>query len=306
MRAQTPASLLSRLWIYQSERLPLLRTGALVAVFASASISVSAQLAGRDFPPVYVFVASAMVTLVFFMHLRICDEFKDAEVDRRYRPERPVPRGLVSLAELRGVGIALVPLTLIAAYTVHFGVVITLLVVWGWMALMTVEFFVPQFLHTRPLLYLVSHMLIMPLIDVFITSCEWLRAHAGPPPGLWLFLVLSFINGCVIELGRKIYTPENERQGVETYSDFWGAKHAVVVWIGCTALALVFLIWVGSKLQATIPIAIVGMAGFAAMGYTGYRFWRAPDTRGQKRLDIFSGLWVLLCYGSAGFVPLLV
>ena len=36
------------------------------------------------------------VALIFFFQLRACDEVKDAEDDRRYRPERPIPRGLVS------------------------------------------------------------------------------------------------------------------------------------------------------------------------------------------------------------------
>jgi hypothetical protein len=32
---------------------------------------------------------------------------------------------------------------------------------------------------------------------------------------------------------------------------------------------------------------------------------RAPNTTWQSRLDTLSGLWVLICYGSAGFGQLL-
>src|SRR5262249_4792247 len=37
---------------------------------------------------------------LFFLQLRIADEFKDFEEDSRYRPYRAVPRGLVTLREL--------------------------------------------------------------------------------------------------------------------------------------------------------------------------------------------------------------
>ena len=43
--------------------------------------------------------------LLFFLQLRIADEFKDFEDDARYRPYRPVPRGLVTLRELAWVGV---------------------------------------------------------------------------------------------------------------------------------------------------------------------------------------------------------
>jgi len=49
------------------------------------------------------FAAAFATVLLFFLQLRIADEFKDYEEDRRCRPHRPVPRGLVSLGELKAV-----------------------------------------------------------------------------------------------------------------------------------------------------------------------------------------------------------
>lgn len=45
-------------------------------------------------------------TLLFFFLLRVADEFKNIEKDRQCCPERPVPRGLVSLQEpdVAGIG----------------------------------------------------------------------------------------------------------------------------------------------------------------------------------------------------------
>ena len=59
---QAGASLARRLWLYQAERFPLFKTALLLAVFSSASISVSAHLGDRPLPGVFVFLAVWLVT----------------------------------------------------------------------------------------------------------------------------------------------------------------------------------------------------------------------------------------------------
>jgi hypothetical protein len=44
-----------------------------------------------------------------------------------------------------------------------------------------------------------------------------------------MFLALSFVNGCVLEIGRKLWAPENEIAGVDTYSAL-GAARAAAIW----------------------------------------------------------------------------
>jgi 4-hydroxybenzoate polyprenyltransferase len=41
------------------------------------------------------------------------------------------------------------------------------------------------------------------------------------PNGLIIFLIVTFLNGVVIEIGRKIRAKEAEEVGVETYSYLW-------------------------------------------------------------------------------------
>ena len=50
---------------------------------------------------------------------------------------------------------------------------------------MSAEFFAPERLRTRPLLYLVSHMAIVPLIDLYATACDWMVAGAHRRPPGW-------------------------------------------------------------------------------------------------------------------------
>jgi 4-hydroxybenzoate polyprenyltransferase len=296
--------ILHRLWIYQRERFPLARTAVLLAAFSAASINVSAQLAGRTLPQALAYIVAFVVALILFFQLRACDEIKDADDDRRFRPERPIPRGLVTQRLIVGIAAAGVPVAVLACASLDLRLLVPLAAVWIWMGLMTAEFFVPDWLKARPFLYLVSHMAIMPLIDLFITACEWLTANGRPPAGLWLFLVLSFINGCVLELGRKIYAPVNERTGVETYSSLLGPRHAILLWCTVMIAAFAFLLAVGVAVEAPRIVGAIGSVACLACLAGGWSFLRSPDAVWQKRIDALSGLWVLVCYGSAGLVPI--
>ncbi len=292
----------ARLVAYQRERFPLGRTASLVLVFSAASVSVSAHLAGRDPPPLPAYAAAFLVTLLFFFQLRVLDEVKDGEDDRRYRPERPIPRGLVTLRLIVALGLASAPVALTACWLVDPRLLILLAVVWGWMLLMAFEFFVPHWLKARPFAYLVSHMLIMPAIDLLVTGFEWVPRGA-PPAGLGLFLLLSFANGCVLEIGRKLWAPQNEREGVESYSRLLGPPRAGLLWIGCVALALALLIAVGVAAGQPIATGAIGMAAAAFAIGAGLRYRADPTPQRQRAVDNAAGLWVFACYAAAGFAP---
>ncbi|MDX2288378.1 MAG: UbiA family prenyltransferase [Hyphomicrobiaceae bacterium] len=301
----TTLPLLERLWIYQAERFPLFRTALLLAAFSAASLNVSAFLAGRPLPSAWPYVAIWLVLLVVFFQMRAADEWKDLETDRRYRPERPIPRGLVTLRGVVTLALGLVPIALALAASVAPQLVLLLCLVWLWLAAMTVEFGMPDWLKARPIVYLASHMLIMPLIDLFVTGAEWLPAGGYPPDGLWLFLALSFVNGCVLEIGRKIYAPASERAGVETYTAAWGLQTAVWVWSGCLVLSCALLVMLGVRLGVGAGIALVtGIALVVALA-VAWTFMRSPTPARQKAIDTLAGLWVLACYGLAGGLPLM-
>ncbi|MFV2053147.1 UbiA family prenyltransferase [Aliiroseovarius sp. YM-037] len=292
-----------RLWTYQAERFPLIRTVPLLAVFAAASINVSAVFAGRELPGIGAYAVGLLLALIIFFQMRATDEFKDHDDDTRYRPERPIPRGLVSLRLILGIGLALVPVAALVAWLWAAGVFWLLLLVWAWLALMTAEFGVAKWLKARPLIYLVSHMAIMPLIDLMLTGIEWVPA-GGPAPALWLFLVLSIINGCVLEIGRKVWALESEREGVDSYSGLWGAERSAMIWLCVVALALFFLIAIGLAAGAPLVVALVGLAGCAGCAWVASSFRRNPTAEWQSRVDNAAGLWVLLCYGVIACLPL--
>ena len=296
---------MQRWWQYQKERFPLFAHGPLIFVFSLSAVSYSALLRGTsNLPSLAVGLTAFISCLLFFLQLRIADEFKDYQDDLTYRPYRPVPRGLISLRELG----YLVPLTMLLQAGLALWLTPQLfwflLLVWLYWALMWREFFVPDWLKARPLLYLGSHMLIMPLIDLYASATDWLTAGAiHPKAALGWFLVLSFFNGIVVEVGRKLRAPADEETGVETYTALYGTRNASLLWflaLIVTSLAALMAAYNIDGL-ATVAIVLGLMLGLALILLI--RFQRKKTGSG-KALELFSGIWTILLYLSLGILPL--
>jgi 4-hydroxybenzoate polyprenyltransferase len=307
-KAPARAGVVSRLWTYQAERFPVFQHGALIAAFGASAVCLSALLRG-DTPGVINILVAVLVLFGFFFQLRVADEHKDNEDDTKYRPERPVPRGLVSLAELRMAAYVVAGVQILLTAWLGWLLLILLFFVWAWMAVMTKEFFAPKALRARPILYMVSHMMVMPLIDLYATACDWAPAGILPTGdfGLTLigFLVLSLVNGTVLEIARKSWAPEQEREGVETYSRLWGPGGAgvavmAVVLVGLAASAFVHVrsgaaVWFLYGLLLTSA-----WATWSAIDYAG-----TPTPKTAKQMEMSAGVFVLANYLLLGVLPLL-
>ena len=296
---------MNRWWIYQRERFPILAHGLLIAAFSLSALCASALLRGQIVLPGLTPAVVAFVTaFLFFLQLRIADEFKDFEEDARFRPYRPVPRGLVTLRELGVLGFIAALCQLALAFLLQLDLVLLLLVVWLYLALMSKEFFLGPWLRTRPILYLLSHMLIIPLVDLYTTACDWWPTGLGPPAGLNWFLAVSYCNGIVLELGRKIRGPQQEERGVETYSALWGCRYAVSAWFGAVVLNGGVAAAAAWQIDFFLPVAFVIAILIIAAGWLAWRFLDDPSPRASKWIDALSGIWTLLMYLNLGVIPL--
>ena len=323
-----------RWWIYQKERFPLLAHSPLVLAFSTSAVCFSwmlrangAAVVHRTFdgdgsrvvgatadgshaiaigPSPAAFVVAFLSCLVFFLQLRIADEFKDFDEDSRYRPYRPVPRGLVTLRELGVVFAIGSVLQLLLALWLEWRLLVLLLITWTYLAGMSKEFFVAHWLRGRHLLYMVSHMAIMPLIDLYATSAEWMSGAGHPPPGLFWFLLASLFNGMAIEIGRKIRRPEDEEEGVATYSVVWGHERAVGAWIAVLALTFVCARFAATKIAFSTPVTIALGTVLSVALVIGALYLSERDGRprvGGKAFEATSALWTLVLYLGLGLIP---
>ena len=296
---------LKRWWIYQRERFPVIANGLLIAVFSGSAVSYSGLLRADVSPSVSSLLVAFVSVFCCFLQLRIADEFKDYAEDVQYRPYRPVPRGIVSLRELGLLGVGTAVLQLILALWTAPMLGLLLGLVWLYFGLMCQEFFVRTWLKAHPLVYMGTHMMILPLISFYAMACDGMAAGAVSLGDAGWFLATSFFNGVVIEIGRKLRAPQDEELGVETYSHLWGPRRAVIGWLLAVAAGGTTALLAADRIHAVgIVTPITAVLMLAAMTIAG-RFWRRPTTLRSRLINHMSGLWTLGIYLSLDILPLL-
>lgn len=299
---------MNRWIVYQRERFPLAAHGPLVAAFSASAVCFSSMVRGHIAVPAPAALMVAFLTaLLFFLQLRIADEFKDYEDDSRFRPYRAVPRGLVTLKELGWIGVAAAAVQLALALWLQPSIAWLLVITWVYVVLMTREFFAPRWLKAHPIVYMTSHMVILPLVDLYATACDWwIAGLRWPPSGLYWFLIVSYLNGIVIEIGRKTRVAADEEPGVETYSVLWGTRGAVRAWLGAVVLTGLAA-WQASRRIGTESGMLLLLAGLgAAATAIGIRFRRSSAPGSGKSIEAMSGVWTVLMYLGLGAIPLAV
>jgi hypothetical protein len=308
LKVDAAAPFVARLWQYQSERFPLANHGVMTLVFALAACSFAASLRFEPDWPAWRAIALAVVAgLAQFVLLRIADEHKDFATDSAHRPYRPVPRGLISLAELRIVGVFAAAIMVAAvAFAQSTTLALLMLIVWAYFALMSAEFFVGEWLQRHPVLYLFSHMIITPLIAWLMAGFQ--LAHDGLalsalPRLAFMFLISVLFLGVVLELGRKIRATADEENGVETYSALWGPLAARNAWLGFAFAAAAATVATIAQISGSVTVALLVVAlGLTIMLLSARRFTPSQPGSG-KQIEKASGAFALAVLLTLGVAP---
>ena len=258
-----------------------------------------------------------IIIFMFFFQLRITDEFKDYEEDLKYRPYRPVQRGIISLKALGKIGLATVIVQIILAHVINPKLIYFMLLVWIYMFLMTKEFFIKNWLTERILIYALSHVVIMIFITLVIVKGTGYILQDHFLETLYLLLkkyeknifigliplfALNYLNGIVLEIGRKTRKANEEEYGVQTYSKLWGRKKAVfilcilyaieyiLVLLGLSNMYKEFFMTGTLILTITLVISIYFMIKFLKKDLTG----KIPEN--------ISGIWILISSMNMGLI----
>ena len=315
--------------IYLNERFPLGKNSFFVLIFTLSGYIYTSLLYNSKIMYLftngvkigifqYKIIALFIIIFMFFLQLRITDEFKDYEEDLKYRAYRPVQRGIISLKTLGKIGIATVIIQIMLAHVINPEIIYFMIFVWIYMFLMAKEFFIKKWLTKRILIYALSHVVIMVFItlviveatqyivpknifDVFILQ----RYRHNIDFALIPLFALNYLNGIVLEIGRKTRRTDEEEYGVQTYSKLWGRKKAVVV------LSLLFVIeyflvilglahtyekyffFGGLTLLVILIVSIYFMVKFLKKDLSG------------KIVETVSGLWIIFSSMCMGLLPYL-
>ena len=285
--------MLNRYGQYLAERFPLQRHGPLILVFSGAAVGHAGRLLGRPAAPGAMLTATAVVLLQFLL-MRCADDVKDLEADRRWRPQRPLPRGLLSLADLAALAAVAAALQWGVLLLARPAALPVLAAVWGWFLLMGAEFFCPAWLRRQLGLYAFSHLLIVPLLALLAMAMAMPLPH--PLLRLLPFLCCSYGAALGLEVGRKTWRRGADPVGVESYSATWGWRGAVGAWLlglalsvaGAGAAALVVP-------QPSLPWLLIPLL-LLVVG-------AALTARGPQPLAGPSSVWILGLYLALGWAP---
>jgi 4-hydroxybenzoate polyprenyltransferase len=284
-----------RLAAYLAERFPLLAHGILILSFYSSNQFLAHALLYPGQPMKYDLrsVMGYVTTLCFFLHLRIFDDHKDFDEDCRHFPERVLQRGVVTLDELKLLGAFAIGLEFSLAGLAGVAALVSVLIVFAFSLLMLKEFFVREWLRRHFVIYVSSHMLIMPLLALVVFSFSTGRYPWQAPGWYWLYSFVGFFVAFNWEVSRKIRAPEEEIDDLDSYTKLCGTYGAayLVLAIRVVDTGLVTIVAHHLHFSAWFYAWLLILFLLCMVGFFQYRFRTTPVT--ARRMAKYAGFYIV-------------
>lgn len=289
------AGITSRLGAYLGERFPLLGNGLLILSFYSSNQFLAHALNEPGQPMKYDLssLCGFVTILFFFLHMRIFDDHKDFIEDSRFFPDRVLQSGIVTLRELKFVAATAIGMQVALSVAVGVAAALSWTIAFLFSVLMLKEFFMRHWLKQRFLLYASVHMLIMPLLAMVIWSFATRRFFWEMTPWYWLYSMVGFFLAFNWEVSRKIRVPEDEREGLDSYSRLFGTYGAAYLVLVIRIIDTVLVALVASHLGLSVWFYLLLVVLFLVclVGVLQYRFQTSTAT--AKRLGIYAGIYIV-------------
>lgn len=301
---------LKKWYTYQKERFPVLTYGLYIfcIVFGVFSYNVAFASLTRETqmknylsiclkPYVlnyYILIPMFVVAFLQFLMIRIIDEFKDYEEDCKYRPYRPVPRGLITLKELKVLFLICAVLQVGITYAFGKSSSITFLaILWIVFLLMTKGFFIKKVLDKHILLEVLLDELMLPVLILYLSSFVYYIELSV----IWKILLIGYIISWIVEIARKIRCKEDEEEGVKTYTAVFGIPKAVgILFVLETILGVLVFNVLGIKYLT--PIIVV----FALVSLVNMLFILEQKKKYAKLTELSANIYIMLAYLSMGLL----
>ena len=296
-------------YTYQKERFPVLMYGTyiLAIVFATYCYVLNTMrlitidntlIIAKQFKFIEILPIFA-VTFLQFLMVRIIDEFKDYDEDYKFRPYRPVPRGLISLKELKVLFTICVILQVIITCMVNPFALIYLLLVWTFFAVMSKSFFIKKIVDKHVLLEVALDELLMPILILYISkfigfvnpiySMEINISFVNLIP----FMIMTYIVSWVVEVARKIRSKEQEEKGVKTYTAVFGINKAILL----LTILEVILAFTQYTILGKSKIIII-ILELIIISIININFVKKKDKKSAKITELFANIYIFIVYVS--------
>ncbi|MCM4156008.1 UbiA family prenyltransferase [Gramella sp. AN32] len=225
--------ILKNIFAYFKERFPVINMALFAILFFTVRSAASFFTSTGQEEELWWLILGVVAVISFFFRLRVFDEIKDYDIDSKNHPQRILQTGRVKKKQLIAIAMAGTLIEIAWSLISGFPVVICWIAAVGYSLLMRYEFFVGKFLNKYLLLYAVTHMLVMPLIILWVYSAFHPQLEVLFP--FYILAALSLFSGFSFEIARKLHSPKAEKPGVDSYSKSVG-------YMGAIALLLLILL----------------------------------------------------------------
>lgn len=285
----------TRLRAYLRERFPLFGHVLLIVSYFSSNQFLAKVLTSPDEPMRYTpaSLLGAFTLLCFFFHLRVFDEHKDFAEDSRFHPHRVLQRGVITLAELRALAAMCIAAEFALAAWAGPAPVVALGIAFVFSLLMLKEFFAAEWLKRHFLVYATSHMLLMPLLSLMVFSFATRQMPWRAPGIFWVYAFVGFFVTFNVEVSRKIRAPEDEVEGLDSYSKIFGTYGAAWMVLGLRLVDTTLVAVVGHAIGVSAWFYVAVVALFLVTLGTFVNFRRDTSARTAKALERNAGLYLI-------------
>jgi 4-hydroxybenzoate polyprenyltransferase len=293
------SSFIKRFNAWVKERFPLANiiSGTLSYI---TMVSIGRFIVNKDLTNLgFLDILGALAFISHLLLLRIFDEHKDYEVDKINHPERALSRGLITLRHLKFLALPLPVLGLLwsvfnGAASNHSLILWCTLICYS--LLMAKEFFIGAWLTKRLVLYSISHMLVSPIMILWIIVGG--SGHLELTNILFFILAVSFTSGISYELTRKTRGTD-EDTALDSYNKSFGINGSLLLITLFNIVSFILGVLIIKEInQSTITAMVILLIGYVSTFYPTDNFLKKPVEKSRKINEGGLGLFFLGLYSS--------
>ena len=231
-----------------------------------------------------------LVVLMSLFHLRLLDDLKDWEKDRKAHPQRMQSKGLITKGDLRYLLLIVLFVEFVFSSIYGLRQIFYWLALVLWSMLMSREFFIAGWLNSRKRLYLGSHQIIIPLLGFYAANIAGQASSQSFSLLTFSIAVLSLT--LTYELSRKMRMSDEE-----SYPVIWGVQTTVfsaIAVAGIGNMVLLFLFFLGG-VNSFMYLAATGT--FSLFCFAELSFFVHTNDKRAKIVKISGALYMLIIFG---------
>ena len=214
--------------IFLSERFGLVGSPMMISLFVLSHLGL-VYSHNELYAKIYQIISLFLGVILFFVKLRFYDEIKDYELDKIINPNRPLPRGLLTIDHIKNAIKVVILFELILFSIIGLPALISMGLTIGYSLLMYKEFFIGKYIRPHLTTYATSHTVVTLFLSISIFSAISNTNFWKLDMEYFYFSLTSWLIFNIFELGRKVFQPDEEREGVESYSLVWGRWGATLL-----------------------------------------------------------------------------